>query len=201
MSAAQYREIQERLEALELAAANLIRWGTVAEVNHAAGTVRVQLGEKQSAWLPWVERRAGDVKTWCPPTTGEQVILFAPQGHLPRAVALAGVFSTENPAQSDNPDASRWDFDDGAVIEYDKATHHLKAVLPNGATTEFVSTGGFVFDGDIEHKGEFNNTDGINSDSDITDHTRSMAGDRVIYNGHDHTGDSGGKTSPPGALQ
>lgn len=38
---------------------------------------------------------------------------------------------------------------DGAVIEYDKAAHALKAQLPRGATTDIVSDGGLSIVGDV----------------------------------------------------
>ena len=47
---------------------NLIRLGTIAEVDHARARVRVQSGELLTNWLPWIEARAGTTRDWDPPT-------------------------------------------------------------------------------------------------------------------------------------
>lgn len=51
---------------------NLIRLGTIAEVDHSHAQVRVQSGELLTNWLPWLEARAGTTRTWSAPTVGEQ---------------------------------------------------------------------------------------------------------------------------------
>ncbi|ERS88738.1 phage baseplate assembly protein V [Halomonas sp. PBN3] len=106
---------------------NLIRLGTVAEVDHASARCRVQIGELTTAWLPWLEERAGTTRTWNPPTVGEQVVVFAPGGDMASAVVLAGLYRATHPAPSDSPDVWREVMPDGAVIEYDHAAHRLLA--------------------------------------------------------------------------
>ncbi len=71
---------------------------------------------------------------------------------------------------------------DGAVIEYDRETHQLNAVLPDGATTELVSDGGVTIIGDVIVTGN------IKATGEVIDHTRSMKADRDIYNSHTHSG-------------
>ncbi|WP_445620662.1 phage baseplate assembly protein V [Kushneria sp. Sum13] len=112
---------------------NLIRLGTVAEIDHAAARVRVTTGELLTDWLPWLESRAGQTRTWNPPTEGEQVLLLAPGGELAGAVVLGAINSNAHPAVSDDPNLTRWDMPDGAVIEYDHAASHLRADLPGSA--------------------------------------------------------------------
>lgn len=112
---------------------NMIRIGTVAEIDHAAARVRVTTGELLTAWLPWLESRAGQTKTWNPPTVGEQVLLLAPGGELAGAVVLGAINSNAHPAPSSDPNLTRWDLPDGAVIEYDHAASHLRADLPGSA--------------------------------------------------------------------
>lgn len=113
---------------------NLVRLGTVAEVDHARARVRVATGEITTAWLPWLEERAGTTRTWNPPTVGEQVVVFAPGGDMASAVVLAGLYRTQHPAPSDSADVWHAVMPDGAVIEYDHATSHLQATLPGSAT-------------------------------------------------------------------
>ncbi|WP_438767897.1 phage baseplate assembly protein V [Kushneria sp. TE3] len=120
---------------------NLIRLGTVAEIDHGdamaepprPGRVRVSTGELLTDWLPWCEARAGQTRTWNPPTAGEQVLLLAPGGELAGAVVLGAINSNAHPAPTDDPKLTRWNMPDGAVIEYDHAASHLRADLPGSA--------------------------------------------------------------------
>jgi len=115
---------------------NLIRYGTIAEVDHAAARVRVQSGNMLTGWLPWIEQRAGETRTWNPPTVGEQVMLFSPGGDPAVATVLTGIFSAVNPAPANDPNVTHWLMPDGAVIEYDHAAHHLRATLPGSAALD-----------------------------------------------------------------
>ncbi|WP_251978562.1 phage baseplate assembly protein V [Salinicola avicenniae] len=115
---------------------NLIRLGTIAEVDHASARVRVRSGGLLTTWLPWLALRAGTTREWDPPTISEQVVLLSPGGDPALGVALTGLFSTAHPAPSDA--ASLWHrvFPDGAVIEYDHEAHHLRAALPGSASID-----------------------------------------------------------------
>jgi phage baseplate assembly protein V len=115
--------------------ANLIRLGHVAEVDHAAARIRVQSGGLLSTWIPWVTPRAGFTRVWNPPTVGEQVLILSPSGELAAGVALAGLYQSAHPAPSDSPTLHRMTFPDGAVIDYDHASHHLEVT---GITTAHV---------------------------------------------------------------
>ncbi|WP_263143992.1 phage baseplate assembly protein V [Pseudomonas sp. RIT-PI-AD] len=134
---------------------NLIRLGTVAEVQHVPPRVRVQSGDILTTWLPWIAARAGADVEWDPPTVGEQVLLFSPSGQTASGVVLAGLYSNAIPANGDRADLFRRTFGDGAVIEYDRAAHHLRAELPSGGTTELVSDGGIRIVGPITHEGDY----------------------------------------------
>ena len=92
---------------------------------------------------------------------------------------------------------------DGAVIEYDREAHHLKAMLPSGATTALISDGGVSIKGDVTIMGNTTVQGNIKASNDITDKTRSMAADRVIYNAHTHPGVLSGpaSTAPPAQPQ
>ena len=177
--------------------ANMIMLGTVAEADYEAPRVKVQAGDLLTTWLPWLTARAGDDRSWHAPEIGEQVIILSPSGNPAQGVVLMGLYSDARPAPVESEDKAHITFADGAVIEYDRSIHHLKAVLPDGATTELVSTGGVSIIGDVNVAGD------ITASGDVTDHTRSMQGDRDIYNGHTHGGvQSGGSTtSNPGQQQ
>lgn len=115
---------------------NLIRLGTIAEVDHASARCRVQTGELITARLPWIETRSGTTRTWNPPTLGEQVVVFSPGGDPTAAVVLTGLYRTQYPAPSDSADLWHAVMPDGAVIEYDHAASHLQATLPGSATID-----------------------------------------------------------------
>ncbi|ULL06033.1 phage baseplate assembly protein V [Pseudomonas putida] len=146
--------IAEILRLLE----NLIRFGTVAEVQHAPPRVRVKSGELTTTWLPWLAFRAGADQEWDPPTVGEQVLLLSPSGQLANGVAITGLFSDNIPANGDRAGLHRRTYSDGAVIEYDSKAHHLSAVLPAGGTTDLVSDGGIHIVGPITHEGDYTQT-------------------------------------------
>lgn len=115
---------------------NLIRLGTIAEVDHAAARVRVKSGDMLTTWLQWLTLRAGTTLDWDPPTVGEQVILFSPGGDPASAVVLTGLFSTAHPAPADAANLWRRVFPDGAVFEYDHKASHLRATLPGSASID-----------------------------------------------------------------
>lgn len=133
---------------------NLIRIGTIAEVDLVKARVRVQTGDLLTGWLPWPAARAGDDREWDPPTVNEQVVLLSPSGQLANGVAILGVFSNAHPANGDRAKLHRRTYSDGAVIEYDSQAHHLRAHLPGGGTTELISDGGVHIVGDITLEGD-----------------------------------------------
>ncbi|MBP4050654.1 phage baseplate assembly protein V [Chromobacterium violaceum] len=75
---------------------SLIRFGTIAEVDHAARRVRVQSGGLTSYWIPWGARRAGQARDGDPPTDGEQVVLLCPSGDPAGGVAAACRWNTSS---------------------------------------------------------------------------------------------------------
>jgi len=107
--------------------------GTIAEVDTDKARVRVQTGESLTGWLPWLTARAGGERTWSAPDVGEQVLLGTPDGDLARAVVLGALFQSAHPAPANSADIHRFVFADGAYIEYDTATHRLKARIPGHA--------------------------------------------------------------------
>ncbi|MBK4725028.1 phage baseplate assembly protein V [Pantoea agglomerans] len=115
---------------------NLIRIGTVASVNLADGTCRVDTGNNTTAWLQWLTARAGNTRSWNAPSVGEQVLVLCLGGELDTAFVLTGIYSDDNPAPSASADAMHWSFNDGAVIEYEPATGALSATGIKTATIE-----------------------------------------------------------------
>ncbi|MDM2835715.1 phage baseplate assembly protein V [Citrobacter sp. Cpo091] len=104
---------------------NIIRTGTILEVDLTRGLCRVQTGELQTTWLNWLTTRAGRSRTWWAPSVDEQVLLLSIGGDLTTAFVLPGIFSDDHPAPSASAEALHITFPDGAVIEYEPQTSAL----------------------------------------------------------------------------
>jgi len=113
-------ELERRLD-------NLIRLGTVAEVDHAHALCRVQTGGILTTWLPWAPLRAGNTRTWCPPTVGEQVIVLSPSGEPGAGIVLTAVYTAAHDQPSNSPDDHVRLWPDGAIERYNhaKSTYSL----------------------------------------------------------------------------
>lgn len=113
---------------------NLIRLGTIVEVDHAAALARVQVGKLRTEWRPWSTLRAGNARTWWAPSVGEQVLFFSPGGDMAAGIIMPSVYSAAYPAPSDNPAFDTAIYPDGAVIQYDHENHALTATLPDNSS-------------------------------------------------------------------
>lgn len=176
---------------------NLIRLGTVAELNLAAARCRVQTGDILTDWLPWFVPRAGDTIEWSAPAVGEQVVLLGPGGDTHGAIALRGVYSEAFPAPDSTASRHLVRYADGAVIEYDHAAHALKATLPGGGTAEITADGGITVNGPLTVNGDTQ----INGDVGISGQAEAqvdVVGGGISLKGHKHGGvSSGSSTSGP----
>lgn len=179
---------------------NLIRLGTISEIDHGElgvrpPRVRVKSGDLLTGWLPWIVVRAGTTADWDPPTVGEQVLVLSPGGDTACGIALSALYRTEHAAPSDNPDLFVRTFPDGARIQYDHKNHVADITLPPSATLNVVSDGGMNITGNVTITGSLYATE------EVSDGVRSMAADRAIFNSHNHPGDSGGTTGNPNQQQ
>ena len=102
---------------------NLIRFGLIAEVDHANAKARVKSGQILTSFLPFITLRAGTTKTWSPPTVGEQCVILASSGELTTACILVGLYTQNSPSHS--PDVHVIEFADGAKIEYNQSSGAL----------------------------------------------------------------------------
>jgi len=132
---------------------NLIRLGTIAAVDHQAARCTVSSGGLRIPNLPWLALRAGASSDWDPPTVGEQCILLGPSGEPAQGIALIGLYSRQRPAPSNSANLRRRTYPDGAVIDYDHASHTLTATLPNGGKAQLVAPGGVSILGDVDITG------------------------------------------------
>lgn len=124
-------EISRRLE-------NLIRIGTVSDVDHKAVRCRVKSGKLETQWLRWHTPRAGATRTWDPPTIGEQAMVFSPSGEIGNGLVFYGFDCDDHPAPSHSPDKHVVQFPDGATFSYD---HVASSLDITGIKTATISAG------------------------------------------------------------
>jgi phage baseplate assembly protein V len=105
---------------------NLLRPGTIAEVDHAKAKVKVRLSsEHTTGWLSYFARRAGNTITWDPPEPGEQVLVLSPGGELATGFVLTGIYSGSRPAPSKSAALHLVRYSDGLECSYDTGTNTL----------------------------------------------------------------------------
>lgn len=126
------RELSEILRLVH----NLIRIGTVAELDHEAARARLADGEMLTDWRPWLAMRAGTTRDWDPPTVGEQALLLCPGGDPAVGIIVTGIFSTAHAAPINDAAKRHRSYPDGAVVEYDHEKHHLQATIPGTANID-----------------------------------------------------------------
>ncbi|HHW3963130.1 phage baseplate assembly protein V [Klebsiella variicola subsp. variicola] len=115
---------------------NVVRTGTVTEVDEEKWRVRVQSGGLETTWLRWNAQRAGAFKVWVPPSVGEQVWFLCLGGNTNAAFIGGSLYSDDNPA----PGASRNEMvvtaPDGAMFRYDAEAGALHVAGIKSATIE-----------------------------------------------------------------
>ncbi len=102
---------------------NIIRLGTIAEVDLTTATARVNSGGITTDFLPWLTFRAGTSQTWSAPTVGEQCVVLSVSGEFTTGVILFGIYTQNAPSQS--ADEHLFRFSDGAEISYNTASGQL----------------------------------------------------------------------------
>lgn len=154
---------QWALTELDRRLANLIRCGTVAELDAGNARVRVRSGEILTGWLPWVAVRAGADRSWSAPEPGEQVLLLAPSGDLGLAFVLPGIYQQDFPAPANSAEVQRAVFDDGTTVEYDRSNHVFSFSIAAGGKIRIV--------GDVEITGKVTVTEEVTAAGvDLTGH-------------------------------
>lgn len=133
--------------------ANIVQLGVVEQADPSNAVARVRIGGVLTGWLPMLTQRSGPDRCWWPFEAGEQVCVLAPSGNLTNGVILGAVWSGAYPANGDAAGLWRQSFADGAVIEYDRNTHHLRLQL-GGGTAEIVATGGITINGTVTVAGD-----------------------------------------------
>lgn len=100
-----FAEIINRIAKLETRMGNMVRYGTVSQVDAAKKKMRLRLGSSdEDAFLsPWVSysQTAGALKIHTPPSVGQQFAMFSDNGNLKQAVAMPFTWKDGNESPSD----------------------------------------------------------------------------------------------------
>jgi phage baseplate assembly protein V len=97
-----------RVAEMERRQDNQVRHGKVTDIDAEKQLARIEIGERdgtplKSAWVPYAQV-AGGYKAHTPPTVGQQMTLFAPNGEVRQAVLLPFTWSNDNQSPSDKAD-------------------------------------------------------------------------------------------------
>lgn len=114
--------------------ANLIRLGTIKEIDYKKARTRVQIGKITTDWLPWITSRAGEDKSWSPPSIGEQVVILSPSGEMAQGIVLPAIYQNKYQAPSNNKDEITFKLQDGSKVIYNKQEEHLNISLEGKLT-------------------------------------------------------------------
>jgi len=103
--------------------ANIIRIGTIFEIDFQAAKARVKIGELETDFLPWANANSGSNNSWNPPEIDEQVIILSPSGDLSQAVILPSLY--KNNASDSDQNIKSITYQDGSKISFDIASGTL----------------------------------------------------------------------------
>ncbi|MCW2391946.1 phage baseplate assembly protein V [Sphingobium sp. B11D3A] len=183
---------------LEQMTGEVIQLGAIASVDPANATCTVAIGEITTGELPWLAQRAGGVRSWSPPTVGEQCVVLAPEGDLANGLVVLGLYSNAHPAPSTNSDLVQLALNDGAVIEYNQAAHALSATLPAGGTAQIEAPGGIAIKGNVAIEGDISLEGDISMSGTLTAEQDVLADGKSLKS-HRHSGVTAGaaQSGPP----
>lgn len=165
----------------------MLRFGIISQINPQTVQARVIFGDDESTsfWLPILQTKTMKDKFYAMPDIGEQVVCLMDE-NSEDGVVLGSIYSTEDTPVVSTEKQISLNLENNSLINIDKETNTLTVTFQH-----------INLNGNINHNGMLINTDGIKSNSDISDKTSSMQEMRDIYNQHSHTGNQGNPTSSP----
>ncbi len=158
------RSMEYRMAELERRLANVVRLGTIEEVDYSGNVprARIKIGKLKTTWLPLPAGRAGGDRVSWHYEAGEQVHVLSPDGRLENAVIGHAINSGSAGAVSDSADTPRIQFSNGDTIEYDR----VAKVLTINVGDKLVINGKTVMNGDVSLIGDLNQTGSHTSTGD-----------------------------------
>jgi len=117
---------------------NIIRIGTIFEINHQTAKARVKIGELETDFLPWANANSGNNNSWNPPEIDEQVIILSPSGDLSQAVILPSIY--KNNASDSDQNIKSITYQDGSKISFNVSSGTLDLDLKGNVTIKVVGS-------------------------------------------------------------
>lgn len=115
---------------------NIIRIGTIFEINVQTAKARVKIGELETDFLPWANANSGSNNSWNPPEIDEQVIILSPSGDLSQAVILPSLY--KNNASNSDQNIKSITYQDGSKISFNVASGTLDLDLKGDVVIKVV---------------------------------------------------------------
>lgn len=166
---------------------NLLRIGEIKEIDYSTARCRIKSGGLVSDWLPWLTLRAGQTRTWNPPTIGEHVVILSLSGELNSAIVLLGLNSPTFAAPSHDKNETVTDYPDGARIVYN---HKISVLHVSGIKTATIQAQKQVtincpntlINGNVSINGE------LILNGAMTQQGGSLTSNGIIFAQHTHSG-------------
>jgi len=134
---------------------NIIRIGTIFEINVQTAKARVKIGELETDFLPWANANSGSNNSWNPPEIDEQVIILSPSGDLSQAVILPSIY--KNNASNSDQNIKSITYQDGSKISFNVSSGTLDLDLKGDVTIKVVGNANIEGD-NVNIKGSSNIT-------------------------------------------
>lgn len=171
---------------------NLIRVGTVQQVDYARYVARVTTGGNTTDWIRWGAQRAGDATMWWAPSAGEMVVILSPGGDLENAFIAFSLYGAGAPPPDAGQTSHVTAWPDGARESYDPASgmktiSGIKNALIDASGTLTLNLSRMIINADVVINGA------------VTQGGGEMSSNGVVVDAHVHSGvESGGsKTGGP----
>ena len=104
---------------------NLIRIGTIADIDYPGKRLRVKSGELLTDWLAWPADIGRNFNHWRPLRNNTQVVLACPSGDPAQALIISMLYCSQLDAPSTDEAIDLVQFNDGTELQYDSASATL----------------------------------------------------------------------------
>lgn len=148
-------ELFRRVAEIERRVDGSIKQGPVAEVDPAAGTVRIRLNEEEadepflSPPIPYAQV-AGALKVHSPPSVGQQMTIVSGAGDFRQGLAIPMTWSDANPSPSGSGDEHVLTLGD---VRIELTGGGLK-IVAGGVSVDITGAGVTFAGGRVEHDGK-----------------------------------------------
>lgn len=138
----------------------MLRFGVVTHIDETKAQVRVQFQDIDnviSYWLPVLKQKTLKDKQYWMPDIGEHVACVIDE-HAEEGIVLGAIYSDADAVPVGSRDKYHVKFNDGTVIEYDRAAHKLTADVKGDINVKVTGRAHINCKGQIYVKSETNIT-------------------------------------------